>query len=125
LSQNKFIWTLEPQEQAAVAGAPIKQAARAGEHEEESEEESEEELEEDDELQLRHLSSFEGSSDDNSSTNEDRCGFERELERNPALRTANARSEEARGQRGHFSARPSHLWSRKNTRGRETRNPDN
>ncbi|EFX65987.1 LOW QUALITY PROTEIN: hypothetical protein DAPPUDRAFT_263888 [Daphnia pulex] len=69
---------LEPQEQAEAAAAPIEQATRAGEHEEESEE--------DDELQLCHLSSFEGSSDDNSSTDEDRFGFERELERNPALK---------------------------------------
>jgi hypothetical protein len=109
LSLHKII--MEPQEQAA----------RAGEHEEESEEESEE----DDELQLCHLSSFEGSSDDTSSTDEDRRGFQRELKRNPALRATYARSEEARRQLGHFNARPGHFWSRKNTRGRETRRPDN
>jgi hypothetical protein len=85
---------LKPQEQAAAAAAPIEpaqnhlepqeQAARAGEHEEESEEESEE----DDELQLCHLSSFEGSSDDTSSTDENRRGFQRECEKNLALRAA-------------------------------------
>ncbi|EFX78750.1 hypothetical protein DAPPUDRAFT_320184 [Daphnia pulex] len=112
---------LEPQEQAAAAAAPIEQPARASESEEETEEESEE----DDDLQLCHLSSSEGSSDETSSTDEDRRGFKRELERNPALRTAYARSEEARRQRGHFNDRPGHFWSRRNTRGRETRNSDN
>ncbi len=54
----------EHHEQAAAAAAPIEQAARAGDHEEKSEEESEKESEEEDEIQLFHLSSFEGSSDD-------------------------------------------------------------
>jgi hypothetical protein len=89
-----------------------------------SEEETEEELETEDELQLCHLSSAEGSSDDTSSTDEDRRGFERELDRNPALRAAYNRSEEARRQRGHFNARPGHLLTRRHTRGRETRNPN-
>jgi outer membrane biosynthesis protein TonB len=108
----------EPQEQAAAAAAPTERSAGASESEEETEEETE------DELQLCHLSSAEGSSDDSSSTNEDRRGFERELDRNPALRAAYNRSEEARRKRGHFNARPGHLLTRRHTRGRETRNPN-
>ncbi|EFX64644.1 hypothetical protein DAPPUDRAFT_266033 [Daphnia pulex] len=105
------------QEQGAAAAAPIEQAARAVETEEKSEE--------DDELQLCYFSSYEGSAEDTSSTDENRRGFERELDRNPAFRAAYARNEEARRQRGRFNVRPGHNWSRVNTRGRETRQQHN
>jgi hypothetical protein len=108
---------LESQESAAAAAAPIEQAARAVETEEESEE--------DDELHLCYLSSYEGSAEDTRSTDDDRLGFERELDRNPAFKAAYARNEEAGRQCGRFNVRPCHSWSRMNTRGRETRHPHN
>ncbi|EFX81266.1 hypothetical protein DAPPUDRAFT_242603 [Daphnia pulex] len=59
----------EHQEIAAAAAAPTERSAGVKETEEETE----------DELQLCHLSSAEGSSDDSSSTDEDRRGFERSI----------------------------------------------
>jgi hypothetical protein len=102
----------ELQEEAAAAATPNEQAVRVSESEEE------------DEIQLCYVSSSEDSTADTSDTDEDRRHFERELEANPALRRAYARSEAARSLRGHFNARPGHSWSRRNTRGRETRNPN-
>jgi hypothetical protein len=101
------VYLPERQEEAAAAAAP----------KEESESESEE-----DGIQLCHESSSEESTDD-TSTDEDRRHFEIELEANPALRRAYERSETARRERGRFNARPGHLCTRRNTRGREQRNP--
>ncbi len=115
------------QEEAAAAAAPNQQseseseeeAAAAAAPKEESESESEE-----DGIQLCHESSSEESTDV-TSTDEDRRHFERELEANPALRRAYERSETARRERGRFNTRPGHLYTRRNTRGREQRNPTN
>jgi hypothetical protein len=104
---RRVVYLPERQEEAAAAAAP----------KEESESESEE-----DGIQLCHESSSEESTD-TSDTDEDRRHFERELEANPALKRAYARSEEARRVRGRFNARPGHLCTRRNTRGREQRNP--
>ncbi|EFX62150.1 hypothetical protein DAPPUDRAFT_103858 [Daphnia pulex] len=104
---RRVVYLPERQEEAAAAAAP----------KEESESESEE-----DGIQLCHESSSEESTDV-TSTDEDRRHFEIELEANPALRRAYERSETARRERGRFNARPGHLCTRRNTRGREQRSP--
>jgi hypothetical protein len=106
---RRVVFLPERQEEAAAAAAP--------------KEESESESEEEDELQLCHESSTEESTDESSANQENRRHFERELGSNPALRRAYERSEAARRERGRFNARPGHLCTRRNTRGREQRNP--
>jgi hypothetical protein len=44
--------------------------------------------------------------EDSSSTDEDKRGFYRDLERNPTFAAAYARNEEVRAARVHFNARP-------------------
>jgi hypothetical protein len=76
---------------------------------------------EEEELQLCWISPCDSSEEDSSSTDEDQRGLNRELERNPAFAAVYARAEEARGSRGRFNARPGLGWTRRYTRGRETR----
>jgi hypothetical protein len=134
------------QEEAAAAAAPNQQSESESEEEaaaaaapnQQSESESEEETaaaaaphqqqgseSEEDEIQLCHESSSTDDSSSEESKDEDRRHFERELEANPALRRAYERSETARRERGRFNTRPGHLYTRRNTRGREQRNPTN
>ena len=116
------------QEEAAAAAAPNQQseseseeetAAAAAPHQQQGSESEE------DEIQLCHESSSTDDSSSEESKDEDRRHFERELEANPALRRAYERSETARRERGRFNTRPGHLYTRRNTRGREQRNPTN